>query len=307
MPQAEIEIPKHYQPTFERNMVHANQQKYSKLIGLVDVGPASGEGVSPVDLFEDTEAQEANDRKGDSPDMELGRSRRWVTPRKWEWGTLVDGMDVLKQVLDPTSELVTAARMAMDRYLDRQIIMPAFFGNVLQGKDMTDAIGGTQAVYDTTKYDVPVTVGSAGGATPVGMNVDKLIEVKRRFIAEEVDVSGERLNIGLCSTQWANLFGDVRATSGDYVNQRPISKGDHEMLMNMNYVLIEKLPIDTATNRRFNPVWVKRGIKLRTWMDTKVNIGPDASKKFRPRVYIERAAGACRAQEGLVMKVISQE
>jgi hypothetical protein len=295
--QPEIEIPKHYVPTFERNVLHALQQKASRLEAFVTPGMGEGEGASPVDLYEDTEAVESTDRYGDTPIMEVGRARRWVTPRKYDWGTLVDNIDKLKLVLDPTSNLVMAARMAMGRALDRKVIMPAFFGAALQGKDLTDATNGTAVVFDTTKYRVANTVGSAGGATAVGLNVDKIIKVKQLFIQNEVDLDAEKLNIAITDQQWADLFADIKAVNGDYINGRPIAEGDLGMIMNVNFIKVQQLPSTGASpNDRLLPVWVKSGIQLRKWKEVTTSMALDPTKKFRPRVYMEMAAGAVRSQ-----------
>lgn len=309
MPIAETEIPKHYVPTFERNILHANQQIKSKLREHVSEQSAMGEMVSPVDLFDETEAEEANDRYGDTPIMEIGRSRRWVGPKKFDWGTMVDGMDQLKQVLDPTSPMVEAAKRALWRKLDRSIIMPAFFGNVMQGKDITDAGNpANQVAFDVSKYRIQNTVGSPGGVTPTGMNVEKLQAAKKMFMQNEVDTDVERPKVAITSQQWDDLFKEVKVIHGDYINGRPIHTGDLPVILGFDFVQIEQLPhAGTAPNDRYNPVWVKRGIALRMWKDVRVMLGVDPGKKYRVRPYVEMAGGACRTQEGLVLQVVCRE
>jgi hypothetical protein len=301
MAEQAVEIPKHYVPTFERNILYALQQKASLLEAHVTGGSAQGEGAAPVDVFGDTEAEEANDRNGDSPNQTVTRERRWMTPTKWDWGTLLDSMDQLKQVLDPTSILVESAKMALGRKLDRAVIMPAFYGAVRVGKDMTDAFANSTVTFDTSKYRIANTFGSSGGATPVGMNVAKLM-------ANFVDVNSERPKVAITAQQWSDLFNDAKAVNGDYINGRPMMEGDLPLLLGFDFVQVEQLPsAGTSPDDRYNPVWVKSGIQMRKWQDIKVQIGIDPGKKFRPRVYVSMAAGAVRAQEGKVLQVVCRE
>lgn len=306
---AEVEIPKHYVPTFERNILHSLQQRVSKLEPHVTVGDASGEGASPVDLFGDTEAEEATDRYGDTPNAEITRSRRWVTPTKFDWGTMVDDADVLKQVLDPTSAMVESARMALARKLDRAVIMPAFFGTAREGKDMTDAFAGSGTAFDTAKYKISNVFGSSGGATPVGMSVAKLVEAKRMFLQYEVDADIERPKVGITDKQWSDLFNDAKAIHGDYVNGRPLSEGDLPLLLGFDFVKIQELPktVSGGNTDRLCPVWVKSGIQLRWWQRVQAQIGRDPGKKYRIRPYVSMMAGAVRSQEGRVLQIECRE
>jgi hypothetical protein len=305
---ADVEIPKHYAPTFERNILHAPQQRMSKLEAHVSVGMAQGEGVSPVDLYGNTEAEEATDRYADTPIAEIERARRWCFPRKWHWGTMVNDMDQLKQILDPTSAMIESARMALGRILDRQIIMPAFFGAAIQGKDITDALAGSPVAFNTTLYRIANTIGSSGGATPVGMNVAKLQAAKKLFMQLEVDIDTERPKVGITAQQWSDLFDDVKTINGDYVNGRPLQAGDLPMLLGFDFVQVEQLPsAGTTPNDRYCPVWVKSGIALRKWQNIETMIGRDPGKQYQIRPYIKMAAGAVRSQEGRVLQIVCRE
>lgn len=308
MPEAQTEIPKHYVPAFERNIMHANQQQRSILEMHVESGPGQGEGVSPVDLFDETDAEEATDRYGDTPIMELGRSRRWVAPRKFHWGTLVDTMDVLKQVLDPTSPMIQAATMALNRALDRQIIMPAFFGAAMQGKDMTEAPSNL-VPFDTAKFSIAAVVGSIGGATPVGMNVEKLTVARRMLMANENDLSVERPKCGITAQQWYDLFQDAKVIHGDYINgdARVIGTGNLPLVLGFDFVQLEQLPFDPVLKDRYCPVWLKSQMALRRWKALQVNILPDPGKQYRPRPYIQFAAGCVRKKEGGVLRIVCRE
>jgi hypothetical protein len=209
MPVAAVEIPKHYVPTFGRNVMWTPQQNKSRLRPYVTTDTAVGEGVAPWDIWGETEAEEATGRYDDTPIMEVERDRPWVFPKGYHWGTLIDQLDKLKQVLDPTSPMIQAARKALDRKLDRAIIMPAFFGPRWTGKDIATATSAGPVNFDTTKYQVANTVGSAGGATPVGMNVAKLKAARKILLANEA-VEGENADepvyVAITAEQWSKTW-----------------------------------------------------------------------------------------------------
>lgn len=306
MPTAELEIPKHYVPSFGRNVMWTPQQNRSKLKMFVTNEKAEGEGAAPWDIWGETQAEEANDRYGDTPIMEVDRDRPWVFPKGYHWGTMVDTLDKLKAVLDPTSNMLQAARKALDRTMDRNIIMPAFFGPRYVGKDVATAIAAGPQVFNDTLYKISNVVGSTGGATPVGMNVAKLQAVKAKFMSLEVDVDRERINLAMTSQQWANLFDDAKAINGDFVNGRPISSGSFGDLMGFNFIFVEQLPWD-GVDDRWCPAWVESGMGLLEWQGQVTEMAKDPGKQYRVRPYVKFFAGATRTVEGLVLKVECRE
>jgi hypothetical protein len=311
MPVAAVEIPKHYVPTFGRNVMWTPQQNKSRLRPYVTTDTAVGEGVAPWDIWGETEAEEATGRYDDTPIMEVERDRPWVFPKGYHWGTLIDQLDKLKQVLDPTSPMIQAARKALDRKLDRAIIMPAFFGPRWTGKDIATATSAGPVNFDTTKYQVANTVGSAGGATPVGMNVAKLKAARKILLANEA-VEGENADepvyVAITAEQWSDLVNETQATNRDWIDTNAIATGKIPGLLGFEFVHIEQLPsAGTSPNDRYCPVWVKSAIGLIDWQGVVINMAPDPGKQYRVRPYAKFFAGATRTMDGKVIQIVCRE
>lgn len=302
---SEIEIPKHYVPTFLRNIRHAPQYEMSILRPHVEQQPADGEAASPVDIYGAAKGQKKEDRFGDTPIMDVTRDRPWTFPSEYEWGTLIDKADKLKQVLDPTSPLVKACKMALDRDLDDNIIAPAFFGGRFRGKDVATAIGAGAQAFDSNNV-VANTVGSSGGATPVGMNYAKIKAGIKRFKKLKVDTKRERVKLGITSQQWDELMDDVKIISRDYGLDRDVGRAELPSVLNVDFVEYEEWPID-GSNDRSLPMWVQSGLVLQDWATTEVMIAPDPGKRFNIRVYAKFMAGAVRAEQEKVIKIVCRE
>ncbi len=300
---AEIEIPKHYVPMFKANLAYKPGYDGSILRPHVTVDTATGDGASPVQVFGRAKIRVKTDRYGDTPIDEIERFRPWVFPIELEGGTLIDNQDQVKSLIDPTSPITNAIRMEIDSQIDYKAIIPAFFGNRFEGKDVGTALQAAPIVFDPLNA-ASINLGSAGDATPIGMTVKKIKWGIRRFKQLKViqgSVRREMIKVGLSSQQWDDLFEDVKAINGDYVNGRPIERGQLGMIMGVDFVELEDLPRTGTT--RYCPMWVPSGISLLHWVEEQVNIGPDPGKRFNIRVYVKKMVGATRTMEEKVIQL----
>jgi hypothetical protein len=303
---AEIEIPKHYVPMFKANIDFKPQQSESLFRDHVTTDTATGEAVNPVQIFGKAKTRIKTDRYGDTPLDEIDRYRPWVFPLEIEGGDLIDKADVLKQVIDPTSPLVMAFRMALGEDLDTKVIIPAFFGPRFEGKDVATAVTNGPIAFVDATYKIASTVGSAGGATPVGMNLSKIkagIKKFKQLKAIRGNVRKETIKLGINAQQWDELFEDVKLTSSDYINGVPLERGNLPLILGVDFVESEELPRDPANGNRWCPMWLPSGINCTHWQEDTVAIGPDPGKRFNIRVYVKKMAGAARIMDEKVLKI----
>lgn len=295
-------IPVHYQPTFASNMEMLLSNEGSILRGTMDEQAVDGEGRSIVDQFGTTRGRKDTERYGDSPQMEVERARRWLYADTFDWGTLIDRKDKLKQVLDPTSALMKSATDGLGENLDYDVILPAFFGTAYVGKQGTE----TEA-FDSANLTVPVGLKSDGTVSGTqGMNVKKLQAARKILRSKKVRLEREEVYVALTAQQEDELFDDAKAIHGDYINGRPLEKGMLPRLFQMNFVYLEDLLLDDDGYRRV-PVWVKSGMCLGMQEELMTNIAPRPDKKFMPYVYAAFTAGATRKEQGKVVEIKSYE
>lgn len=301
----DIEIPKHYRPTFQDNLEHAVQYKGAKFRPYFQVGSAGGEGHAMIDVIGEMDAEEVTERFGDTPNFQPERWRRWVFPRTFDTGTLIEDADTLKSLVDPTSDIVMSHAKALRRKEDVNVAIPSFFGPVYQGKDVGEAMGNPIAFPAANV--IAVTVGSAGGATPVNMNVAKIQAAVKLAMDNEVDQMEEGTPIvGITPSQWSALFDEQKMIHGDYINGRPLMEGDLPGIFKCDFVISTKFQTDANSYRRC-PFWYRRGMRMKDWKAVQVNLAPNVGKRFKIQTYAEFMAGAARAVDELVYEIKCNE
>lgn len=293
------EIEKWQQDMFTTN-IQLLPQYQGKLANLMDSDTYKGRSAEVVKNLGATEAEFDDDRNGDTPIMSTPRYQRWVSPRKWHWGDLFDDFDLALQLVDPTGKITQNAGISMGRKLDLGIIMPAFFGNAKTGEDGT----GSTAFPTDGSQDVAVGVGGAAGAD-TGMNVAKLIRLRRLAMENEIDISYDPLTIALTGQQAEDLWNDAKYVDKDYADNGKLENGILKAYMGVNIVHVERLP-KTGANR-YCPAWVRSGMHIGYWGALTTKVGERADKQFKTQVYLKHYAGATRTDEHKVWRVINKE
>ena len=106
---------------YSRNVSMLSQQMGSKLRGSVDVENVTGKNAF-FDQVGVTAAVLRTSRHGDTPQIDTPHSRRRLSLADYEWADLVDDMDKVRMLVDPTSSYAKAAAAAMNRSIDDVII-----------------------------------------------------------------------------------------------------------------------------------------------------------------------------------------
>src|SRR5436190_17234708 len=119
-----FEITTAFVQQYSANMMAVAQQKGSRLRACVTVETGVG-----VDYYFDytgtVEAKSINDRHGDSPLNSTPQSRRRLDLAGYDTGDLIDGIDKVALLADPTSSYIEAHGNAMGRKMDDVIIAAA--------------------------------------------------------------------------------------------------------------------------------------------------------------------------------------
>ena len=196
---------------YSANVSMLSQQMGSKLRGAVDVETIRGKNAF-FDQIGATAAVARTTRHGNTPQVNTPHSRRRVSLSDFEWADLIDDLDKVRMLVDPTSSYAKAAAAAMNRTIDDQIIA------ALGGAADTGVAGGTSvALPSSSKF-------STAQQTD-GLTLAKLLETKFFFDNGSVDPSLKRYFV--CGPkQIQDLLNTTEVKSADFNTIRALAQGD---------------------------------------------------------------------------------
>lgn len=299
------EVQKFYQPKFTTEIALLSQQTMKKLRPWMTTGEykgESGEAVKQIGIIEANVSDESDG--GRTPDNNAPRDQRWVYPTEVNIGKLFKRADALRILADPTAQERAAFVAAMNRAEDRKVIMPAFFGPSKTGK-----AGATTTNFDDANQKISVNIGSADGATAIGINTAKLIKAREVLSLGDVDFDADTLVVALTGKQMSDLLNDIKVTNRDYRGNDPVlNDGKLKYWMGMNFVELNGVPTDPAdATIRWVPMWAKSGMHIGDWESMQAFSGQDSGRKFNTWLYFEQMQGATRLEEKKVVKIPCKE
>lgn len=299
---------------FANNIFHLSQQKGSILQPFVRNESIQGKAKS-FNRLGSTAAQKKQGRHAPTPNNEIEHSTRWVGMVDYQWAHFVDPTDLLRMLIDPTSDYVMSAMWAFGRTKDDVIINKAFAAAVT-GEERD----GTAIHPDSQKY------AANNGTAFSNLNVRTLRAIRRMFRANEVDESIP-LYAAISSSQIESLLGQTEVTSADYNTVRALVQGEVDSFMGFKFIDIERLkntagrtivasPTTGAvgagssvagTNFRSCIFWAGDGILLATGQDVKSRVDPRPDLSYSTQAYAEMSIDAVRMEEVKVVEVICKE
>lgn len=235
-------------------------------------------------------------RYEDTPNIDVEQARPWVFPEDYHWGRLVDKIDKLRMIIDPTAKLTQAGVAAMLRAKDDEIISK-FFATAVTGEDGT----GSEA-FDTSTYTVAVNT----GGTASSLNVAKLQEARRMLMQAYKGEITERTYCAISSYEHDALLKEIEVTNSDFNGGNPVLvDGTVRRFMGFDFIVTERLNI--ASGNRLIPIWTPSGMHLGMWEDLQVRIDERADKSYSWQVYLNETIGATRTQQGKVVQVLCDD
>ena len=229
---------------------------------------------------------------------EINHDGRWVYPQAYDWGTVVDDVELLQQNITPQGQYTRAGVAELNRVSD-DLFTEAFFGDAQTGET-----GSTTTSFDSNNV-VAVDEG-AGSAT--GLNVEKLRAAQKILLDNDVDLDGETVYIAVSPQQHDDLLALTQVVSTDF-NQRPVlgTDGFVRQFLGMTFIISTRLPTDTNGYRR-NPVWVPSGMGCGMWKEISGVIRKRPDLQGEPD-YIEASMvkGFTRLEEAKCVEIKASE
>ncbi len=272
---------------YHANIEILSQQKGSRLRGAVRVESQVGEH-GFFDQISATTARKRTTRHGDTPLIETPHARRRVTLVDYDWADLIDDLDKVKMLSDPTSSYAQNAAFAFGRAQDQAIIDCAF-DTAYTGVD-----GSTSTTFDTSTMQI------AAGST--GLTIAKLLSAKELLDANEVDPSIPRY-IACKTAQISDLLDTTEVKSSDYNTVKALAMGQVNTFLGFEFIRTELLGLYTTTTDDII-CWAKDGLLLAIGQDSKAKITERDDKNYSTQVYYSMSIGATRMDENKVVEIL---
>lgn len=284
-----FEITDNFVDQFSANFFMLAQQKESRFQMAVDVDSDIVGQSKSVERIGAGVAADLTTRHGDTQYIDTPHSKRWIDLADKYYADLVDEMDKIRLLADPTSPYVRVAVQALNRAKD-DVIIAALTGSARA----STASGGSIALPAGQK----IAHGSAG------LTVDKLLAAKQLLDEAEVDEEESRF-IATTAEQISNLLTDPEVTSSDFVTVKALLEGKIDTYMGFKFIRSERLNKTSTT--RFCPAWAKSGLRLGVGKDVVASIDVLPGKNMSVQVYARQSLGAVRTEEVRVVEVACTE
>lgn len=299
---ASYSVPEHHVKMYTANVQAALAKKGGLLTSLVSKGSYMGEKSQVVNFIGPVEFVERDTPYSDTKLVQLEHTQRWITGKEYDCAVLVDRLDTLKMIYDPTNPYVERFREAAARKQD-EIIMAAFFADAKVGKD------------GTTSQAIKAANTVAHGGT--GLTVAKLRSVKKLIKKRHIDTRTVRPFFAVSAEEIDDLLGEVAVGSSDYNAVKPLVDGEVSQFMGFQFIPYEdngdnlkgkSIPQYTSgTVIRQCPVWVMDGMQHGTWQGLEITINNRADKNNIKQIHGVITEGATRLEEDKVFQVECKE
>ena len=273
------------------------QQRQSRLAPWCQIeGGIVGQSKS-VERIGKAEAYDITSRHADTKYVEVPHSRRWLDLQDKGWAELVDEMDKIRMLADPTSPYASLAVMALNRQKD-DIILAAARGN---------------ARSNTGLIPLPASQKIAVGGT--SLTLAKLLAAKEILDSNEVDddqsmaMDGQSANeqtarvIVVNAKMLTNLYGTTEIKSIDYNSVKALAQGAIDTFLGFKFVRSERLFRDSTVSTRFCVAYSKSCMGLGIGKDIVSSIDVLPSKNYSVQIYARMSIAAARLEDEGVVEI----
>lgn len=301
---ATYSVPEHHVSMFTSNVQAALTKKGGLLGALVSSASYTGEKAQVVNFIGPVEFVERDTPYGDTKLSEVEHTQRWISGNEYDCAILIDRLDTLKMIYDPTSPYVARMQEAAARKMD-EIIMASFFATAKTGKN-----GSTNTPFPNTQI-------VAHGGTR--FTVAKLRAARKLFKKRHVDLRTMKPMVAVTSEQIDDLLGEVAVTSADYNAVKPLVDGEVSQFMGFVFIPYEDngtsaggkgIPTESVAGPaviRDCPAWVPDGMHFGLWDSLAIVIGPRPDKNNIKQAHATFTAGATRLEEQKVLMIQAVE
>jgi Phage capsid protein len=239
-------------------------------------------------------------RQSASPNIPTQHSRRWSTMHSWTWSELVDDLDVINSLGDPSSEYLANAVKAYNRWEDEQFLARVY-ETVYSGKNGTDTVNWYD-IGECRGMNSDGTLTTAGAAftntTETGLTIAK-IGALGTYMGNNDIPETDRHIVANEDQKWY-LLGHARATSKDYASAVSALvegklPGNYFLGFTFHWLPTSRFTYDGTDTGAIKAVAFHKSSMLRTTgMALKTRLAEESTNNFAVRVWAEAYVGGCR-------------
>lgn len=309
-----FEITVSFVEQYRSNILLLSQQKMSRLrttcqeeqvVGRTFYGERVGA----------TAGEDIEERHGDTPQISTPHSRRQGTMVDWDIGDLIDEMDKIKMLIDPTSTYIQNFMAAANRRIDKHIY------DALGGIAKAGVTGGTTVNnYDAGEcrlIDSDGTVVAAGSnhsaATATVLTISKLLTVKT--LLDEADIDDERQRYFLYNPFNMNeLLNTTEVKNVNYNLVKALAEGKNKKFMGFEFIMLQNFQDEIKGHLRDSEAetadeavecyaWAQDAIKLGVGKEITTEVDRLPTKRYSVQAYMRHSFGAVRVEGPAVVEI----
>lgn len=298
---------------YSANIYTLSQQKGSRLRPFVRSETINGKAKA-FDRIGAKTARKKTQRHEDTPQTDTPHSRRWCYLTDYDDGDLIDDVDKVKLLNDPTSEYMMAIAWALGRSMDDEIIAAAD-GVAVTGEDAD----GTATHPNSQKI-----VAHSDTGTSANMNIETLRHISLVMNAAEIPEEIPR-HIAMTSSQLYAMLGHTETTSSDYNTIKALVNGQIDTFMGFKFHRLERLANQASAlscnfatgvvgsgagdvnGMRKVIAWAQDGLILGVGEDIKGRISERDDKCYSVQTYGQMSVGSVRMEEVKVVVAFCDE
>lgn len=279
-----ITITKAQVKTFENTVRHLSQQKESRVRGWCqekDITSAthSFKRIAKVALSAKSGSRQA------TPQIDTAWSNRVCSPSPSDWGDTYESEQAAQMIINPSSELTTAASYAVNRGYD-DILIAAATAAALDEDGNSNAFPAGQVVGDYTGE----------------MDMALVSAVAAKFAVNDVDPETPKVAL-IGPNQARKLMHEPRATNEQYVNMKQLIAGGFiKQWMGFDWVLTNRL-LAPSTGQLDCLFFTRQALGLLVVEDMFLRVAEDPASSFLTRVYVKITAGAVRVEDEHIVRL----
>jgi hypothetical protein len=225
-------------------------------------------------------------RHADTPLTETPHARRQVMLEDYEYSDLIDRLDQVKTLTDPTSAYSQAAAHALGRAMD-DVIIAAANGTARGGK--------------SGQITIPLGPGQKLASAGAGLTLAKLLQAKEILDAAENDPDEARF-IACPAKDVTVLLGNTQVTSSDYNTVKALAAGQIDTFLGFRFIRTQRLGL-TGGGERACLAWRQSALVLAIGQAPKVKVTERPDKSYATQVYCAMSVGATRMEEEGVVEI----
>lgn len=277
-----------YVMQFTGNVKAALNRKGGILSAAVSRGMYMGEKSQVVNFLGPVQFTKRDTAYADTVATEPAHTQRWISADDYDLAILIDRIDTLRMLYDPTNPYVERVREAWARQED-DIINTAFFASAKTGKNGAS----------TTAFPTATDVIAANAST---LTFVKLRALRRGMKKRHVDLRAERPVIAVSADEIDGLLAETVVGSHDYNAVKPLVDGEVSQFMGFSFLPLEGT-LSEVSGVRQCPAWVPSGMHYGDWQNFTVIVNTRADKNNIPQIHASFSGGATRLEEGKVWRV----